>query len=773
MALTGAVSVAQEGEIEEILVTSQKREQRLQDVPLSVQVLGEARLEDLGIRGFDDYVRHLPSVSHQSAGPGQSQIYMRGVSDGGDGNFSGTSPSVAVYLDEQPVTSIGRNLDVHVYDVARIEALAGPQGTLFGANSQAGVLRIVTNRPDSEAFDAGFDLGLNTTKGGDPGYSGEGFVNVPMGDRAALRVVGWYLEDGGWIDVVPGSQTFTFSGLTVDNEGNSDEDKNTVEDDYNTLTNAGLRAALGIDLTESWTVTGTAMYQNQQSDGVFAHQPDDEDIGNGNVLRFYQDDYEDEWAQLGLLLEGSMEFADFVFSGTYLDRDVQYDIDYTQYAEYSPYVEYYYTCAYDDSYVIQYCNDPRIQYDQDSTYKRSTFEARLQSPGDGRLNWVAGIFYTEDKHDYFNKWLIPTIVDGSAPGQSPKDIPQDRNIDGVENLYFATNQRRKTSETAFYGEISYDFTEKFNGTFGLRVFETKDELAGFVGSRFSCFDEEGNRIGNGDPSVDGDCGGGLKVKDDDVTIKVNASYAFTDDVMGYATYSEGFRPGGINREDSPVIPQIYSPDFLKNYEIGMKTSLADGAIRLNSALYFMDWKDLQLTRFDKENFGSFLGLTANTTGADVWGFETDMTLSVSDALTVGFAFSLNNSELKEDFFVAPTDPDPAAPKGTRLPFAPDFKYTLDARYGFDIANRPSYAQAVLTYTSKSYNDLFVEDRESQDSYSILDLTAGTDFNNVGVELYLANVFNERAEILRYSRAGDDRITTNRPRSFGIRLRYRM
>ena len=204
--LASSPVTADELVLEEVIVTAQKREQNLQEIPMSVQVLGSQELEELNISNFTDYVQYMPSVSFHAFGPGQTQIYMRGVSDGGDGNFSGTTPSVAMYLDEQPVTAISRNLDVHAYDIARVEAIPGPQGTLYGANSQAGTLRIITNQPDPEKSESGFDLGVNTVSGGDIGYSAEGFVNIPLSERTALRLVGWYVEDGGWIDV--GEQVF-------------------------------------------------------------------------------------------------------------------------------------------------------------------------------------------------------------------------------------------------------------------------------------------------------------------------------------------------------------------------------------------------------------------------------------------------------------------------------------------------------------------------------------------------------------------------------------
>ena len=165
--------------LEEVVVTAQKRTENLQDVPVSITAIGTERLEQLNVQSFDDYVKYLPSVSYQSTGPGFSRVFMRGVSSGDNGNHSGPLPSVGVYLDEQPVTTIQGALDIHVYDIERVEALAGPQGTLYGASSEAGTVRIITNKPDLSGFKAGYSLEGNTVRG-EEGYVAEGFVNIPL-----------------------------------------------------------------------------------------------------------------------------------------------------------------------------------------------------------------------------------------------------------------------------------------------------------------------------------------------------------------------------------------------------------------------------------------------------------------------------------------------------------------------------------------------------------------------------------------------------------------
>ena len=192
--LASAPAFAQEADDasagDEIIVTAQKREENLQTVPISIQALGTKKLDQLGIANFNDFTKQLPSVSFQTTQPGSTTVYMRGVASGGDGNHSGSLPSVGVYLDEQPVTTIGGTLDVHVYDIARIESLAGPQGTLYGASSQAGTIRIITNKPSTSGFEGRADAEINTVKDGGVGGKIEGMVNAPLSDSAALRLVG-------------------------------------------------------------------------------------------------------------------------------------------------------------------------------------------------------------------------------------------------------------------------------------------------------------------------------------------------------------------------------------------------------------------------------------------------------------------------------------------------------------------------------------------------------------------------------------------------------
>ena len=203
-----APAAQDDGTVQDIVVTAQKRSESLQNVPISIVALTSAKLEQLNISNFNSYAAQLPSVTFQTSQPGNTNVYMRGIASGGDGNHSGPLPSVGVYLDEQPVTTIGGTIDVHIYDVARIESLAGPQGTLYGASSEAGTIRIITNKPDMTGFYGKVDGEVNSVAHGGIGGKFEGFVNVPLGSNIALRAVGWYQHDAGYIDNVAGTRTF-------------------------------------------------------------------------------------------------------------------------------------------------------------------------------------------------------------------------------------------------------------------------------------------------------------------------------------------------------------------------------------------------------------------------------------------------------------------------------------------------------------------------------------------------------------------------------------
>ncbi len=357
--------------LEEVVVTAQKQQENLQAVPMSIQAFGTTKLEELRIQNMEQYVRFMPSVSIQSLGPGFTRVFMRGVASGDNGNHSGPMPSVGMYLDEQPVTTIQGPLDIHLYDIERVEMLAGPQGTLYGASSQSGTIRTITNKPDATEFSGSYDVQGTFVESGDEGFLVQGHVNVPLTDSAAIRLVGWYDHTPGYIDNVEGSMTFPTSGITMTNSKRA-------EKNYNDVDTYGGRAALKIDLNDTWSITPMIMGQVQEANGIFAYDPG---VGDLEVTHFFPEKSEDTWVQAALTVEGKIGSFDFVYAGAYLDRNVDVQSDYSDYSYWYDVLSGYGVYAVDND--GQLINPAQYIRGQDC-YKMLSNELRLSAPRDQR-----------------------------------------------------------------------------------------------------------------------------------------------------------------------------------------------------------------------------------------------------------------------------------------------------------------------------------------------------------------------------------------------------
>ena len=724
-----SITAQEDRKIEEVIVTAQKKSENLQDVPISVNTLSNEDLNNLNIKDFSDYVLQLPSVSAIQRRPGMGQIFMRGISDGGNSNQSLQGPAVAIYLDESPVTMIGDNLDVHVYDIERIESLSGPQGTLYGAASQAGNLRIITNKPSSD-FDTGFNVSLDTTSGGGLSNMVESFINIPLSDNAAIRIVGYNDKDAGYIDSVSDSITFPLSGIT---RGNDDY----VENDFNDSVKSGYRAALRINLDDNWVLDGSIMGQNLESDGVWDHDPDR--LGSYKVGRFFEDSQEDDWTRFSATITGDLGFADLTFTTSSLDRDFEVLSDYSHYSI-DGYVEGYYTCY--TSYFGP-CVDPSIQFENDTSQTFDTHEIRLSSNSDNRLSWILGAFYTENETKYNSQWHIPPIH-------------PDAKVPTSKDLYYQTEQVRKDSEDAIFGELYYQLNDKTNITIGHRRFDNETKLNGFVGTVWwpSSLIGSSTRPDNVNSVFKGK---------DSIT-KLNIAYDVSDDTMIYLTKSEGYRPGGANRTQQ--LGSTYDADFLKNTEFGFKSIFSNGKARLNGALYQMNWDDIQLGWFDSSI--SLLGLVDNIGKAESRGYELDLRYLLTDNLSFNIAASKNDAKLKADYVLRGSV---RARNGQDLPFTPDLKYNFNVNYE---SNEGNIMQLNYAYVDSMWNDLFYADREKQDSYAIANFFYIKPINdNSSIQIYIDNIFDEKAELYINSEDIQRLITVNRPRSIGIKYSWNL
>lgn len=809
--LTSGAALAQEAanaRDDEIVVTAQKREENLQDVPISIQALGTRKLDQLNVANFQDFSKLLPSVSFQSSQPGVTTVYMRGVASGGDGNHSGSLPSVGVYLDEQPVTTIGGTLDVHVYDIARIESLAGPQGTLYGASSQAGTIRIITNKPSTAGFEGRVDGELNSVKHGGMGGRLEGMINTPISDMAAARFVGWYQKDAGYIDNVPGTRTFCGTptrdeddningcirdGVSVNNAG-------FVKKNFNDAEIYGGRAALKVDLDDNWTITPTVLYQKQKSHGTFAQDPK---VGDLQTQRFYPDMRTDKFIQAALTVEGKIGNFDLTYAGAYLDRKAYQINDYTDYAE-----------AYDYLYEAQgglanyfYLQDnagntidPRQFIIGTDHFRKMSQELRIASPQDERFRVVAGLFYQRQSNQIHQDYQIPGLADALS-------------VNGHPGTLWLTEQKRIDKDYAAFGEASFDITPTVTLTGGGRYYKYDNSLVGFFGFGRNPAGQPFNGAGSSQTGVagcytttgelfrnnpggtllpaavpGGPCtnladfvGGKLvpkRTKDTGFTHRLNLTWKPSEDVLTYATWSRGFRPGGINRR-ATIAP--YAADFLTNYELGIKTTLADGMVRLNAAIYMQDWKRFQF---------SFLGLNSfteihNGPNARIKGIEADVNIRPTDGLTISAAASYTDAKTRNNLcaiddptYQCTADPDNsiAADKGTRLPVTPKFNGNATVRYQFPLGPGEMHLQSVIAHRSSATPDIRVDvadDLGRIKGSTTVDFALGFDWNNYSFELFLQNAFDERAELSRFSNCGqcNDRvqILVNTPQTIGARL----
>jgi outer membrane receptor protein involved in Fe transport len=769
-----APAKAKSATLDTITVTSQKRLENLQKVPISVQVLGETKLKQQDVQDFDDYAKLVPSLSYGSigggvfAGPGFAQVYMRGVASGGDGNHSGPSPSVGMYLDEQPITTIQGSLDIHIYDVARIEALAGPQGTLYGASSEAGTVRIITNKPDPTLFTSGYAVEANAIEGGGIGHVFEGFVNAPLSPAAAIRLVGWQKRDAGYIDNVHGTRTFPSSGVTMDNAA-------LVDDNYNWANTTGARAALKIDLNENWSITPTVMGQHEKANGSSAYEPA---IGDLQLHHYFPEQSDDRWTQASLSIQGKVGSFDLNYTYSHLKRDVDSDADYSDYYWYDTAPLYYGAYFTDDAGALI---PPAQAIHAKDGYTKTSNELRLTSPKDNRWRFVAGLFWQQQGHDIFQNYRVA----GLAP---------DLSVTGYPGTVWLTAQQRTDKDEAAYGELSFDITPTLTATAGGRYFRTRNSLVGFFGygagfsgstGEAACFSPEHF---HGAPCVNLD----KSTSESGSLGRFNLSWQAAPDKMLYATWSEGFRPGGINRRGN--VPP-YKSDFLTNYELGWKTTWADNRLAWNGAVFQENWKDFQFSYLGAN------GLTEirNAAQARIRGLETDVRWAATDNLAITGGAAFYDSKLTKDYCgalspitgEAITDcpagstvdgvdfPDgPQAPAGTRLPVTARFKGNLTARYSFDLWGGDAFAQAAVIHQGSRRVDLRVaQDNTVGDlkAYTLADLSVGFSRNNWSVDVFLKNAFNNRAELARFTECkietcGPEPYTVvTQPRTIGIRF----
>jgi iron complex outermembrane receptor protein len=768
-ATAAMVSQGARAELEEIIVTATKRAQSLQEVPQSVQAFSTEDIRKQHLVGIDDYSKKIPALSFVSREPGGLSVVFRGVSV--SGLAFGENASSSIYLDEQPVTSSGRNVNPRLIDIERLEALSGPQGTLFGDSSQSGALRIITNKPDADEASAWVETQINGYEEGDAGYDLSGMVNVPLvPGKLALRLVGFAAHEAGYIDnVVRPSLGGTFDNADV------------AENDVNSGDVYGGRAQLRWWVNEEWTADFTGIFEHSEADG-FSDVNLNTNLDELQQRRYEKESTEDEWYQLALTLEGPVAGLDGTVSVSYFDRDFRYEADATDYEfslQRSSCGRYPGVCAgaFGDpgSYAFyDFGGDPRGYATNMDADDRWSMEARVATPGDSSSRWsgVAGVFYNKEQGttlfrsyqrgfgdtDFF-AYLNYLAYVGNGSFKSPGDN------------WWVGAYDTELEQKAVFGEISFAITERLSITAGGRWYDVKDDFYLVNG---------GLQDGWPDPNEEPIYTNVAVSSQESGTVgKFSIKWQITDDHMVYATYSEGFRGGGGNpiRRDSKL-PTTFDADFLYNYEVGAKTTWLDGLMRFNLTAYHMDWIDIQVQVEDPRPAVYALAFV-NFPEATIDGVEAEIQWMLSDNLELSASLARLDAQISKDSTLFPRSEFPfTVVEGTNLPVSPDMKANVGLQYSVPMQwlGADPYIRLDLSYTGESYSSIgseaVIADNapSRQDNYTLVDFGMGLDAEGWSAQLFVDNLLDERAEQFFNNRWGTRRLSINAPRSVGLSFR---
>jgi outer membrane receptor protein involved in Fe transport len=830
--------------IEEVIVTATRRSESMQDVPLALQVMTTETLDQLDVSLIDDYIKYLPNVSAAYRGPGEGVVYMRGLSVGALGTQGQASiggwPNVAVYLDEQSTQIPGRNLDVYAADLERIEVLEGPQGTLFGAGAQAGVLRYITNKPRLDTTEAKFTASFGNTAHGNSNSAVEGILNLPLiDDKLAARVVVYNENRGGYIDNVRSTFTRrgTDVGFTLRTGGVVPADSIVINNnsiaakDINDVTYKGLRASFAYQINDNWDALITQSFQDMNSSGVFYQMPAGSELQplkDLQVTLFNQAEVKDQFSNTALTINGSIGALDVVYSAAYLTRDSEQIADYTNYAR-GVWASYYQCTGYSGSSVDK-CYSPSATWNDVTENVNQSHEFRLTTASDKRVRVVAGVFYEKRELNDDTDWQYKTVPECSPGGPASCFLPLDplnspkfasASLNNKEqrssNTGFVDDFQRTYTQKAIFASVDFDITEDLTATVGTRYYQIDNEMLGANVGSFFC-----KVYGTGET---GPCTGALYGYGDtvapygtnldeqdpnsdkvtDTKSRANLSWNVNDDVMLFATWSEGYRPGGFNRgpgsgalRDINGVPQWYVPlqydsDDLVNVELGWKTQLMDNRLQFNGAIYQETWDNVQTGIFAPQLGLGNLTVGLNGPEYEINGIEVQILAAVSDALTITGSASKNDTKLTNSPSLI--NNNPASPtfgesidtayisgtevsvanvygqKGDPLANSPELQANLRARYEFEFAGTQAFWQLGAAYQSKSLSSATSVNQFTMPSWTVFDGAIGVAKDSWRLELNAHNLTDENTSV--FSNASQFILTEvpMRPRTINLRLGY--
>ncbi len=842
-------------QLSEITVTANRRLENLQDVPITIQVLTNETLSRLNITTFEDLLGNLPGVTAHGIGPSQNNVYIRGLGTGDYGNqaagSNGSFPNVAIYLDEQSAQLPGRNLDVYAADLDRIEVLEGPQGTLFGAGAEAGVLRYITNKPKLNTTESNVSAAYASTAHGDPSSAVQAMINLPIiADRLAARAVIYDETRGGYINNIPATFVRTDQDRSISYAGGSVPANSVVINNsadvaqaFNPVTYTGLRVEALYQMSADWSALLSQSFQNMQANGVFAEAATNS-LGNPQpdlTVQLYNPSYDnDRFENTALTVEGTVANMKLLYAGSYLVRNVEQVQDYTAYAHSGFYADYY-QCVIPGPPSSAKCFTPSSYWRDVERNTHLTQELRLNTPGDKRIRSIGGLFYEDykiqDQGDwfyltalpYFNPIAPPTgyysynghVVCGCNTLGTFVASPVTSNNPDTRPLgdAFFNDITRGYRQKAAYESIDFDLVPRvLTLTAGTRYSVTNPtELGSIVGS-FGC--ERASDPPN--PCINRYFVN-LNAQDLNRTYsgfrsRMNLSWKPAEDALLYYTWSQGFRAGGFNRsfqvpDVSPLAyvakpppyqeeanihggwsaPVAYAPDKLINNEIGWKTTWLDKRLQWNGALYQEEWEHAQIDAFASHVLP---GATINGGNYRVRGLSTSIDTRAGN-LALESTVAWNHSALVKQapFYWAdgtpinfstlqasPSGPrlaNPAGALGSPLAGAPTFQGNMRARYDVPLGTYRAFAQVGVTHQSDSLSttDRLTLDMQGNSvayelpSFTTYDAALGVQQSGWLTQLYGENLTDTRAQLFANYAEGYKAVTTNRPRTIGIRFSY--
>lgn len=682
--------------VDELIVTAQKREENLQDVPISISVVNAEGLQQRGAAQLSDYAAFIPGLQVDSLGsPGRSIISLRGITP------LASSATIGIYLDDAPVGSSGLynrsnvfSLDMMPYDIQRVELLRGPQGTLYGASAIGGLLKYVTVEPSLTEFSgrAGGEL-FAIEESSDAGYAGNVLVNVPI-VQGLVGLTASYSRR-----ITPGYIDNVLSG----------------ERDINEAQQEGARAALLFRPNDRFSVRLQAIWQETDADDsssylIAATGPQPYDRFQTPQPR--PEPFDGEFEYYSAVVDYDLGFASLTSTTSYSTIDTFERADATR--------------------LYGVLVGGESDFDSYLSTEKWSQEVRLTSPASDRFEWLLGVFYTDEENTHDQLVYVFDAATGALlPGLNPLATV------GLPSTY---------KEWAVFGNATYKFNEQFHVTGGLRYAEN---------------DQNFRQISAGAVVPPANVPG--TSKEDVLTFSISPQYHLSPDTMLYGRVATGYRPGGPNVA-LPGVPPAVDSDTLTDYEVGLKSVLLDGRLRLDLAAFYMDWKDIQIG----VQFPNGVGGLANAGTARSQGFEGMVVWEPTDGLTLGLNGAYTDAKLTED-----TPPSVGGKDGDRLPRVPKWSGSVTADYVWDVSGATTaQVGAALRYTGKRYSaaessPLAVE----IDSYTALDLNGSLTFaEKWTLRAYVRNALDSKGELLRQvstANPGFISIVPLQPRTVGV------